>query len=112
MRSKDILRAAATGVFLSLPVMGLLSLGTALFGRSFVVFDLFDALARALPGGVVTAGIDLLVQAITALGLGPTDVVAKQLEKTHLEILGKMAKGSGIVASQARASRRGRITEG
>ena len=34
------------------------------------------------------------------------------VEKTHLELLGKMAKGTGIVASQARAILRGRIAEG
>jgi Flp pilus assembly protein TadD len=33
------------------------------------------------------------------------------VEKTHLELLGKMAKGTGIVASQARAILRGRISE-
>jgi tetratricopeptide (TPR) repeat protein len=38
--------------------------------------------------------------------------MASGVETTHLELLGKMAKGAGIVASQARAIVRGRIAEG
>ena len=45
----------------------LLYLGEQLASLPFVPFDLFDTLARVLPGGVITAGIDTLVRLITAL---------------------------------------------
>jgi DMSO/TMAO reductase YedYZ molybdopterin-dependent catalytic subunit len=50
-------------------------------GLPFPPFDLFDWLARVLPGEVLTAGIDALVSLITRLELGPTSEVAKTAEQ-------------------------------
>jgi DMSO/TMAO reductase YedYZ molybdopterin-dependent catalytic subunit len=46
-----------------------------------VPFDLFDWLARVLPGRLISAGIDAMVRIITLLGLGPIDAVAKRIEQ-------------------------------
>src|SRR5689334_554792 len=81
MRRAAVWRGALLGGLTSLPVLALLYLGEALASLPFVPFDLFDWLARVLPGGVVTAGIDVLVRLITALGLGATSVAAKRIEQ-------------------------------
>ncbi|MEX2542802.1 MAG: molybdopterin-dependent oxidoreductase [Trueperaceae bacterium] len=47
----------------------------------FVPFELFDWLARVLPGAVVTFGIDLIVALISPLDLGELSAVAKAVEQ-------------------------------
>ena len=69
MRRATVWRGALLGELTSLPILALLYLGEQLASLPFVPFDLFDWLARALPGGVVTAGIDTLVRLIAALNL-------------------------------------------
>src|SRR5207244_12193348 len=84
----------------SVPVLALLYLGEQLAGLPFVPFDLFDWLARVLPGSVVTAGIDALVRLITALNLGAASVVAKRIEQASallLFVLGGAVLGVAIV---------------
>lgn len=51
-----------------------------LLGTAFVPFDLFDLLARILPGGLITFGIDLIVSIIAALNLEDTSSTAKTAE--------------------------------
>jgi DMSO/TMAO reductase YedYZ molybdopterin-dependent catalytic subunit len=81
MRRSAIWRGALLGGLISLPIVALLYLGEQLAGLPFVPFDLFDWLARVLPGGVITAGIDTLVRLITALNLGATSLAAKRIEQ-------------------------------
>lgn len=81
MKSKQALFIGAFwGALSSLPVMAMLSLGLTFFSYSFAPYDLFELAARMLPGGLVTFGIDLLVGALSALRIGPTDVAAKYAE--------------------------------
>jgi hypothetical protein len=47
-------------------------LGWKLFGLPFVPFQVFDWVARKLPGSIVTFGIDALVAVIRALSLSST----------------------------------------
>ena len=65
----------------SIPLMALLFFGEQFAGLPFIPFDLFDWLARALPGNVITLVIDSLVDLITTFNLGPTDRAAKQIEQ-------------------------------
>lgn len=66
-------RAFWTGLFsgalLMAPLLALQGLGARFLGTSFVPFDCFDWLARALPGRLVIFGIESLVQVLTALGM-------------------------------------------
>src|SRR5262245_23446313 len=87
MRRSAIWRGALVGGLTSLPVLALLYLGESLASLPFVPFDLFDWLARVLPGGVLTAGIDALVRLITAFNLGPTSVAAKRIEQAGALLL-------------------------
>jgi DMSO/TMAO reductase YedYZ molybdopterin-dependent catalytic subunit len=100
MRRATVWRGALLGGLTSLPILALLYLGEQLASLPFVPFDLFDWLARVLPGGVVTAGIDALVRLITALNLGPTSVAAKRIEQTSalvLFVVGGAVLGAAIV---------------
>ena len=56
-------------------------LGERLAGLPFLPFDLFDWIARVLPGDVITFGIDMIVTVITILPLGDTSTAAKISEQ-------------------------------
>jgi DMSO/TMAO reductase YedYZ molybdopterin-dependent catalytic subunit len=70
-----------TGALLAPAIVALFFLGERVAGLPFLPFDAFDALARLLPGAVVTFGIDTMVSVLTFLGFGANlDTVAKTAE--------------------------------
>ena len=81
MRRTSLFTAVGLGALTSLPVIALSSLVEMLAGLPFLPFDLFDWLARILPGDLLTFGIDSLVGVISLLRRGPTSVVAKAAER-------------------------------
>ena len=96
MRRPSFLIFGLLGGLTALPVMALSYLGNQVADLPFVPFDLFDWLARVLPGRVVNFGIDAEVSLITALGLGPIDAVAKRLEQLQgivIVLVGGVALG-------------------
>lgn len=72
---------AAFGALTSLAAIGLFRAGATLADLPDLPLDLFDWLARVLPGGLITTGIDTMVRVITGLRLGPTSAVAKLMEQ-------------------------------
>ncbi len=74
-------KAAGLGALTSIPVMALGYLAEGLAGLPLTPLDLFDGLARILPGGIITFGIDVMVSVITTLNLGPTSELAKIAEQ-------------------------------
>ncbi len=80
-------KAALLGVVTSVPVMALGYLAETVAGLPFTPFDLFDGLARVLPGDVITIGIDALVTLIATFNLGPTSEVAKLAEQLFALVL-------------------------
>jgi DMSO/TMAO reductase YedYZ molybdopterin-dependent catalytic subunit len=70
-----VLLGALTGIFM----IGVNYLAEKLIHSPFLPFDIFDWIARVLPGNIVTAGIDFLVLLLE--GLGPTDRLAKAAER-------------------------------
>jgi DMSO/TMAO reductase YedYZ molybdopterin-dependent catalytic subunit len=80
-RHPSLLVGAVLGGLTSLPLVALSYLGAQVATLPFVPFDLFDWLARVLPGNVITVGIDSMVRVITLLGLGSIDTTAKSLEQ-------------------------------
>ena len=52
-----------------------------ILGLPFVPFDIFDWMARVLPGRLITFVIDTMVMVITELNLGPTSAVGKLVEQ-------------------------------
>jgi DMSO/TMAO reductase YedYZ molybdopterin-dependent catalytic subunit len=81
MRRPSLALGALLGGLTSLPLIALLFLGEQSAGLPFVPFDLFDWLARVLPGDVITLGIDAILRMIGALNLGPTSTAAKLIEQ-------------------------------
>jgi DMSO/TMAO reductase YedYZ molybdopterin-dependent catalytic subunit len=82
MKRRRYLLAAGLGAITSLPVIALTFMGEALLGLPIVPFDIFDWVARTLPGDVITFGIDSMVSLIRGLNLGDTSSTAKLLEQT------------------------------
>jgi len=69
-------------------------------GLAFVPFNLFDWLARVLPGSLVTFGIENMVKVIRMFELGNTAIVAKSAEQTMAIIIFFLAGVvSGIILS-------------
>ncbi len=81
MRHTFWITGALLGALTSLPVIALDFLGQQFASLPFVPFDLFDWLARRLPGSAITLGIDTIVRTILALHLGSISASAKLIEQ-------------------------------
>jgi DMSO/TMAO reductase YedYZ molybdopterin-dependent catalytic subunit len=68
VRTRAFFRGALAGALITVSLAAVHAIATAWGGRSFVPFDLFDAVSRLLPGAWVTRGIDLLVRLLMAVG--------------------------------------------
>lgn len=79
-RRRSLVFALIAALLITLPLMALLYLAEQSAELPFVPFDLFDWIARTLPGDVITQGIDTMVEAIDRLNLGETSSAAKTLE--------------------------------
>ncbi len=80
--SESTLRTGAViGGLTSIPVMAILYLANRIASLAFVPFDLFDWMARILPGDLVTVGIDAMVNLLSLLNLTDTSRSAKLLEQ-------------------------------
>jgi DMSO/TMAO reductase YedYZ molybdopterin-dependent catalytic subunit len=88
---KDISYSIKNGLILgaltALPLIGLFYLGDQVAGLPFVPFDIFDWMARILPGSVITLGIDSIVSIIDILNLGSTSTSAKLIEQLSALLL-------------------------
>ena len=60
---------ALVGGLLAAPVIGVMYLANELAGLPFAPFDLFDWIARVLPGPLITTGIDLMIATLRLAGL-------------------------------------------
>ncbi len=72
---------AALGLLAGATVVAGTYLGHRLAGLPYVPFDIFDWLARTLPGGLIAHTIDAMVAVIRGLRLGPTASTAKLAEQ-------------------------------
>lgn len=77
---------ALVSILLTFPLIAIFYLAQQLFGLPFVPFDLFDWLARHLPGAVIALGIDTMVLLIRALHLGEISSAAKRAEQIQAVI--------------------------
>lgn len=102
------------GATTSVAVIALSYLAERTAGMPFLPFDLFDWIARLLPGGLITFGIDLMVAVIRALRLGPTDATAKLAEQALalLQVIAGGALFGGLLAWSARRGAVGFIPRG
>ncbi len=77
MKKTSLLTGALVGALTSLPVIAISLAGAWLFGLPPVPLDLFDWMARTLPGGVIAFTISTMVSLIGLLHLGPIASTAK-----------------------------------
>lgn len=82
MKPTSLLTGAWIGALTSLPIMAINWLATRAAEFPFAPFNLFDWLARVLPGQVLTFVIDLIVGVVQGFRLGSTDTIAKSVEQT------------------------------
>lgn len=95
MKRPGLWLGAWVGLLLTVPLVVISALGNQLVGLPFVAYDLFPFVRDLTPGPVLTAVIDGMVGAITALNLGRVDEAAKVAEQ-GMAIL--MVVGFGVVA--------------
>jgi len=88
-----ILSGAVVGAMLMASLIAVFFLAWRLAGLPFAAFDVFDWMARKLPGSVITFGIDAIVRIIRAFHLGATAETAKTAEKT-MAIAGLLVTGA------------------
>ena len=81
MRRPPLIVGVILGALNGLPFIALDYLGRQWAGLPFVPYDVFDWLARVLPGRTISVGIDTMVRLITAVGAGPIDSAAKRIEQ-------------------------------
>ena len=81
MRRPSIAFGVLLGAVTSLPVMAVAYLGQIVLNLPFPPFDVFDWMARVLPGPLVTFGIDSMVAVIRGLNLGQISNLAKAGEQ-------------------------------
>ena len=75
------LTGALVGLLLGGPLLAVLFVADQAAGLPFLPFDLFALVRDALPGNIITGGIDTMVDAIIALNLGQVDTTAKLVEQ-------------------------------
>lgn len=110
MKKSKLSTGALLGALTTLPLMALMYLGAQWATLPFVPLDVFDWLARVLPGEVITLGIDLMVRVIAALSLGETSSTAKLLEQASGIALSVGVGGLfGLVLAALGRSRRERL---
>ena len=95
MKARTIALGALVGGLLVVPMVALMYLADQWLNLSFAPYDVFDWIARILPGPVVTFGIDLMIDSLQMVGLNVADT-AKTVE--HIQAVLAFGIG-GIVAS-------------
>ncbi len=88
-----VLSGAMVGTMLMASLIAVFYIAWRLAGLPFVAFDVFDWMARKLPGSVIAFGIDAIVYIIRTLHLGPTAETAKIAEKA-MGIAGLLVTGA------------------
>jgi len=81
MKPKLYLTGALIGGLITAPMIALMYLGSQLLDLTFVPFDVFNWMARLLPGPVITFGIDLMIDTLRFLGVNVADTakIAEQI---------------------------------
>ena len=86
MRKLSLGTGALAGGLLTAALIGIMLLGRQLVDLSFVPYDLFNWIARELPGDLVTFGIDLMIDTMLLLGISVVDT-AKTAERIQAVLL-------------------------
>ncbi len=96
-RKPSLILGGLMGALLTAPLIAILYLADRALGLPFAPFDLFDWFGRIVPGELITAVIDIMVDTIIALDLGTVDSTAKIAEQ--LMALGMMLGVGAVVGA-------------
>lgn len=80
MKRKRAITGASLGLVLGIPWLALSYAGQQIANLPLIPVDLFEWITRVLPGGLVTAGLEIMIQGLHRLNLGSTSVLGKALE--------------------------------
>src|SRR5258707_337459 len=80
--NREMLEGASVGALLTAPLVAVSYLGWRVAGLPFAPFDIFDWIARELPGPGVTVGVDSLVNVSRFFQMSSTGAAAKTAEQT------------------------------
>ena len=95
MKTQTIGLGALVGALLVVPMVAVMYFADNWLDFSFAPYDVFDWVARILPGPVITFGIDLMIDSLEMLGL---NVAATAKTAEHIQAV--MAFGAaGVVSS-------------
>ncbi len=86
MKARIAATGALVGGLLSAAMVSIMYLANQIAGLSFAPFDLFNWIARILPGAVITFGIDLMIDTMLLLGINVADTakLAEQIMAVSL----------------------------
>jgi DMSO/TMAO reductase YedYZ molybdopterin-dependent catalytic subunit len=97
MKRAALATGALAGALTMAPALALSYLAFRVAGLPFLPFDLFDWLARVLPGDLVTLGIDTMVTVLRAAGIATSNAkVVEQLLALLIMLLLGAASGTLI----------------
>jgi DMSO/TMAO reductase YedYZ molybdopterin-dependent catalytic subunit len=80
MKTKRAITGATLGLVLGIPWLAFSYAGQQLAKLPLIPIDLFEWITRVLPGGLVTVGLEVMIQTLHRLNLGSTSVLGKALE--------------------------------
>ena len=80
MKLQNLGMGALAGVLLVAPMIAIMYVADKWIDLSFPPFDVFDWIARILPGSVITFGIDLMIDVLRLIGVSVADT-AKTAEQ-------------------------------
>jgi hypothetical protein len=81
MKKISVIRAGFFGALVGGAAIGLSYLGHKIISLPYIPFDIFDGMARVLPGRLLAFTIDIMVAVIRKFSLGPTAATAKLAEQ-------------------------------
>ena len=80
MTIKRAITGAAFALVIGIPWLALLYAGQQVANLPLIPIRFFEWITRIMPGGLVSVGLETMIQALHALRLGPTSVLGKALE--------------------------------
>ena len=113
MKIKNLITGTLVGGLLTAPLMALMYLADVLVDLAFVPFDVFNWMARLLPGPVITFGIDAMIDTMRFLGLNVADTakLAEQIMAVSLYfVLGIVAGGVFLLILKSQKIKPGLIS--
>lgn len=94
MKKLNIWLGALLGLLLTAPMIAIMYLANQLVNLPFAPYDVFDWVARILPGNVITFGIDAMIDTMLFLGISVADS-AKTAERA-MAVLQFLGAGVGF----------------